>query len=427
MTWTDDRLRGSAHAVIDGAEFAPFWSSADPRGMSRDEAGSLAVVLARIGVGVEPDVRFAGPPLRPGPVVLFRLDPGEPGPVTTDRPSAGYRGACQLLAVAAATVLAPVLAPDATDADPHSPAADRSPAASINRTVTALAAEVPLTVEERTRLGARLRWLLASGVDAAGLRRRTGALSVADRDAGAQFLLRLVAESTPIGPADVAALIRGYRLLDLPDDQLYARLHHVLTHQEHPGSPTTPAHRSVPDRSVPDRSAEQGPVLVRRGRPAAGGHALPWVPPQEEVTQEVTPADGVSLRKAVVGRRLAETETVAALLAEIFIDDTDPDPHTDAPTDAAAEHADADLSPGLDAGLDAAHHAVLTQVAARPSWSATEFAELAAGHGLLPVGALEVINDLAIEITGQPVVTQDGPLGDDLLEVDAVVIRELLG
>ena len=360
MTWADRRLQGSGQAVVDGAEFAPFWSSADPRGMSREEAASLAVVLARIGLGVEPDVRFAGPPLKPGPAVLFRLDAREPGPGTPDQPSADYRSACLLLAVAAATVLA--------NPDPHALAADRSRDATVNRTVTALAAEVRVTVDERTRLSARLRWLLASGVDPVKLRRQAEALNGAERDAGAHFLVRLVTESAPmpapmptpmpatrsvpvsapIGPDVVAPLIRGYRLLGLPEDLLYSRLHHALSRPVDPASP-----------SAPDHSAEPGPVLVRRGRPTAGGHALPWAPalpgpsptsptPSTAIPATALPATAlpatpapatpapaiiaagaqeatggrVTLRQAVVGRKIAESETVAALLAGIFTEDS---------------------------------------------------------------------------------------------------------
>jgi TerB N-terminal domain/TerB-C domain len=459
MSWADDRLGGASHAVVDAAEFAPFWSSADPRGMSREEASSLAVVLARIGLGVEPDVRFAGPPLGPGPAVLFRLDPQASGSRATERPSAGYRSACLLLAVAAASVLARTdrtVPPDA--ATEHDIDHD-----TVNRTVTALAAEIRLTVDERTRLCARLRWLLASRVDPARVRRRAEALTPAERDAGGHFLLRLATECAPVGPDVVAALTEGYRLLALPQDQLFHRLHQALTADAPPGSaapswpapparsrssrlPSSPA--SASSAAAVDSPQGRGPVLVRRGRPDTG-HALPWAStePAASTTVPVRPsptgpvpaaaeppaaaaghrpvAGPVPLRPAVLDRRITETEGVTALLAGIFTADDDPAHDTTAPDDpdhAAGRPGTGAPDPGAVPGLDAAHGSILTAVSARSTWSGTEFAALAAERGVLPVGALDVINEAAITLTGQPAIE-----GDDPLSIDDAVVREMLG
>jgi hypothetical protein len=40
----------------------------------------------------------------------------------------------------------------------------------------------------------------------------------------------------------------------------------------------------------------------------------------------------------------------------------------------------------------------------------------------LPAGALDLINETAIDLTGLPAIE-----GDDVLEVDAAVVREMLG
>jgi TerB-C domain len=415
MTWADDRLGGSLHAVVDGTQFAPFWSSADPRGMSREEAASLALVLARIGLGVEPDVRFAGPPLGPGPVVLFRLDPQ-----ATDRPGAGHRAACTLVSLAATILLAIGDPNDASAAD-----------GTVNRTVTALAAQVHLTVEERSRLGARLRWLLAGGADPTRLRRRAEALTPAERDAAGHFLIRVAAESSPIGPAVLDALAAGYRLLELPADQLYRGLHAALAAEQDAAAQTS------------DHTVGRGPVVARRGRPVPGGHTLPWAEPRPVLPGSVAgPATGqtpdeagseavgetsgsrVLLRQAVIRRRILETDAVATLLAGIFTADADA-PHGATGHGATGHGATGHSATGHSAtgrtGLDAVHRTILTEVAARPRWSSTEFAALTGRHGVLPAGALDVINDAAIEITGAPAIG-----GDDVLRADDDVVRELL-
>ena len=189
-------------------------------------------------------------------------------------------------------------------------------------------------------------------------------------------------------------------------------------------------------------------MLVRRGRPDTG-HALPWAPtePAASTTVPVRPsptgpvpaaaeppaaaaghrpvAGPVPLRPAVLDRRITETEGVTALLAGIFTADDDPAHDTTAPDDpdhAAGRPGTGAPDPGAVPGLDAAHGSILTAVSARSTWSGTEFAALAAERGVLPVGALDVINEAAITLTGQPAIE-----GDDSLSIDDAVVREMLG
>jgi hypothetical protein len=74
--------------------------------------------------------------------------------------------------------------------------------------------------------------------------------------------------------------------------------------------------------------------------------------------------------------------------------------------------------PGI---LDEAHRGLLCEIATRSSWSRTDFAEAAVRHGVLPSGALDVINEAALEIAGEPAVE-----GDDELLVNDDVLEELL-
>lgn len=388
ISWAGGRLSGAARVVVDAAEFAPYWSSADRSGrMSRDEAGTLAQVLERIGVGLEPDVRFGGPPLRPGPVVLFPLDPNGGGTTTTAvgsqvRRSQDFRVACHLLAVAAATVL-------------RTAGLDETARCPVDRAMTALAAEFTLTVRERARLAARLEWLLASGTTAARIRRDTARLTEAERSVGGHFLVRLVTDAPTVAPQDIAGLADGFRLLSLSLDDLHHRLHVALSTSPDAGSPA-PGHRCEP-------------VVVRSARPASSGHALPWAAASTDGTT-------VRLRPAVIDRQLDETQAVTALLAEIFSADAEVTAET---VSAANTTPPGDDQPPV---LDAPHRGLLADIAVRPRWTTAEFTVLAAHHGVLPAGALDIINDAAIHVSGSPAIEED----DGLLEIDDIVVQEVL-
>ncbi|MBL8925042.1 MAG: TerB N-terminal domain-containing protein, partial [Pseudonocardia sp.] len=209
-SWADAHLADQPSAVFDAAEFTAFWSVARPERMAKDEVVSLMQVLSRIGLGVEPDVRFGGPALTPGPAVLFRL--GDDAP---DGARAEFRTAATMLHLAAGVV-------SATGAAHASGAADDTVAEPI---VAELATTVRLTAAERTRLLARLRWLLTAEVAGTGLSRRIAALDQPERSATGHFLIAVATRARTVSPAAVAALTSAYRMLGLDTELVIHRLH----------------------------------------------------------------------------------------------------------------------------------------------------------------------------------------------------------
>jgi hypothetical protein len=277
--------------------------------------------------------------------------------------------------------------------------------------LTELATMMRLTAAQRSRLGARLRWLLASGAAFTRLSRRISMLKPTEREAAGHFLITVATTAAVVTPDAVAALTKAYRLIGLDPELVYRRLHQQSVAGGDPG-------RDHCRRTPP----AEDPVVVRRARPGAPGHALPRTPPDAAplpaALDEVVPAvqrvpAAVRLHWEKVERTMAETDTVSLLLATIFTDDGP------AGTPAAADDGAAKL--GGPAGLDRAHTDLLRQLATRPSWSRADFTELAARHGVLPAGALDLLNEAAMEVTGEPVVE-----GDDNLTVNDDALRELI-
>ncbi len=370
LTWANAHLDGKFAAIIDASEFSAFWSTSDPAGMSRDEAASLALILARAGLGVEPDVRFGGPALAPGPAVIFRLDRK-----AADAPSPGYLAATTMLHLAVTVALA-------AGSDQRDDA---------NTIIAELAAEVRLSVTERSRLAARLSWLFACRTALNRPDRRISALTPAEREATGHFLVSVATADPVLAPATVTALTRAYRLLGLDPDLVYRRLHQRSADQSGAG----PSGRGL---APADR-----PVVVRRPRTGPPGHPLP----------RAAPESGVQLSEELISRKMIETAAVSTLLASIF---TDEDPAPSGPARPPGE-----AGPDRPPGLDQAHCKLLGELATRSLWSRADFAELAARHGVMPSGALDVINEVALETTGEPVVE-----GDDDLTVNDDAMRELL-
>jgi hypothetical protein len=373
--WADSRLDGRPWAVVDAAEFAGFWQTATPARMARDEATALLAVLALLGVGVEPDVRFGAPALASGPAVLFRL-----GRHPTDRPGARFPAAAATARCAAAVASA------ARPIDPRGPVG-----AAVLATIRDLGALLRLDPDENLRLVARTSWLLITGIDVERLGRQTAALDPADRELAGHHLVTVATAADPtVGPATVAMLTRVYRILGLDPVLVFGRLHQ----QSLGGTPAVAGLRHPSEPDAPHRREERDePVVVRPADSDPGGYTLPWAD------------DGVPLDPSTVRRILGESSAAAALLTSIFeaTPDAAPSPTHDVP------------------GLDQAHGRLLGALAVRPVWTREEFASLAVAHGVLPDGALDVLNEVAIDAVGVPVV-DDGAT----LAVDHDVLRELL-
>jgi hypothetical protein len=167
------------------------------------------------------------------------------------------------------------------------------------------------------------------------------------------------------------------------------------------------------------------PVVVRAADPRPGGFTLPWSPtgtadqPPEgvEAAGHGDAAGGaVRLDPVAISAKLQESTRVAGLLASIF-DTGGDDLDIDTGGGSAVQAAPADLI----AGLDGAHSTLLRALAERAQWTREEFAALAGAHGVLPDGALDVLNEVAIDTTGEAVVVDGATLA-----VDDDVLQELL-
>jgi hypothetical protein len=121
------------------------------------------------------------------------------------------------------------------------------------------------------------------------------------------------------------------------------------------------------------------------------------------------------LDPARVEVKLADSAAVSALLSDIFVDEEEP----------AAPPAAPDPPPAGDgerlAGLDTPHSSLLRALAAREAWTRAEVEVIASERGLLPDGALDTINEAALEACGEPVCE-----GDDPIELNTEALKELL-
>ncbi|GAA1406549.1 hypothetical protein GCM10009662_38730 [Catellatospora coxensis] len=372
--WADKRLDGRQHALVNAGTLNGLWPEGGMDGIS-----VLLRLLGQLGFGIEPDPRTSRAELT-DVVVLFRAE-DETAPAT----GGAY--------TAAATLLRLAVTVSAADGDIS---ADEQ-----ELLIAHLRTGLHLTRAEQVRLEAHLQWLIASGTRLAGIKDRLARLTRDQSEKIGRFLVAVAAADGVISPPEVVTLRKIYDLIGLPPTLLADELDQltgVATAQVAPDSPAPAGPVAVPPPAAnpavsPARPVTAGPAADRRHRAVPG------------------------LDAEVLAAKLHETASVAALLTSIFAEH-DAQPAVAARPVAPAPAAVPDVAVPL-AGLDAAHAALLTELLTRPSWPRAEFDRLAARHGLMPAGAIEVLNEAAYEAVDDAILD-----GDDELVINEYVLKE---
>jgi tellurite resistance protein len=368
VNWARSSLGGADYATVSAADLLARWSAASPgNGSAKADAELLARALERSGVGMEPDVRFGGPALAAHTqVVLFR----RAAEVTT-APSAGYTAAATLIELSSAVALADGRLADA------------------ERTVIEqrIMGRPGLGEDERRRLHAHFTRVTADPPTPASLRKHVSLLPAAHQQDAGDILLAVALADGSIDRAEATQVYRYFDALGLDRPDLDSR---------------------------PKPPGAEGLTSLRTAGTLAPGYAIP----QPSIPDKPGGAP-VALDPELIRTRLAETERAASFLAQIFTgEDTSSFSALAAP---AAPGAPQDASADARGLLDAAHRSFAMRLAQRASWPRGEVSTLAAELGLLPDGALEIVNEAAFEAAGEP-----ASEGSDPVEINSDAIKEIL-
>jgi hypothetical protein len=367
VNWAWSSLDRADLMTVPAADLLEQWSAASAGGGSpKAEAELLARALERYGVGMEPDVRFGGPvPAADTRVVLFRR-----AAEVIAAPSAGYAAAATLIEISSAVALA-----DGRLAD-----AERT--------------EIELRVlgrpglgdDERRRLHAHFTRVIAAPPAPASLRKHVSLLPADLRQDAGDLLLAVARADGSVDRAEVTRVNRYFDALGLERPELRSQ-------------PKPPVTESL----TPMRTAGTPPP----------GYAIPRASPAEN------PAGGeFALDPELIRARMAETERASSLLAEIFTgEDTS---SFSALSDSVAPHGPLGETSGAP-GLDAVHRAFLARLAERASWPRGEINSIAAELGLMPDGALDIVNEAAFHVANAPAWE-----GSDPVEIISDVVEEIL-
>ncbi|MFJ8819606.1 tellurite resistance TerB family protein [Amycolatopsis thermoflava] len=288
-SWAARGIDGNDRSVVAAQELIEHWPTGTGK-LATADAVAVAQLLEKRGLGIEPDVRFGGAVLRPASsVVLFRR--GEQ-PVSAPGPHYGT-------ALAIINLGTLVAAADGTVTEPER-AALRDLAFS----------GLDLSADERIRLDAHAALVLTKPPTASALRRRLSVLPDERRADVGRLLTTIAAADGRVTPDEVRTMEKLFRELGLDPNDVYSTLHATAVAAE------------------PDELAS-----VRLPGAAPAGRAIPAQPRRTATLR---------LDSARLARTRAESAAVAAELAEIFADESEPVP---TPPPVAALETIAGLDP----------------------------------------------------------------------------------
>lgn len=365
------RLQGVEFAEIDGAVLLHHWPTQGIEGFAKRDGVTFCQLLGKLGFGIEPDPRFGGRPLSNEiTAIVFAMQ----GDAIPREPSDGYRTASAIVALCSSAIMA----------DGKADAAERE---FVELEIRRLAENFELDSAESMRLRALLRSSLASPTPLSSLRSRFESMGVGKRAAIGRLLVGIATSDGRVDASEMTYLAKAYRILGL--------------------DPST-VHRDVNEMSTASETTTE-PVVMATGSTRRG---VP-LPARGEMTSEAQSevkdrSRALRLDPARIDRKSRESAEACALLATVFAEDAE----VEVPRPRVASTSDGPLR------LDDRHQAFFRELSVRPTWTRPEFDSLARTHGLMPDGAMEIINDAALEKWGAPFL-EDGDSIDvstDLLD-----------
>jgi tellurite resistance protein len=360
--WISDKLGDNRQASIDASTLVAMWSDSKTDGLSKKESTTLAQLLEKFGYGLVPDPRFGGVNLKAiGKAIIFSLEKNSPKVPTKE-----YQAATVLLRLAAI-----ISGADGTVAESERDYLE----AHVEKALK-------LSRGEKQRIKAHLDWLLSDPPGLAGMKKRIESLQENEKSSVAGFCLGVAGADGHIDPSEIKTLNKIYPMLGYNENDVFTHIHSMMS----------------------GGHISDSPVTIQKADDVQHGFKVP-----AEVNMEQMQRNGVDLDMNIVNAKLEETATVAQILGDIFDED---EPAESPPV--IAQQQENTIGP-----LDIAHSLLLLEIVKQSKWSRSSFESLADQHGLLPDGALDMINDAAFEICDEPLLE-----GDDPIEVEMDIVKE---
>ena len=229
---------------------------------------------------------------------------------------------------------------------------------------------------ERERLRKYLVWLHVSPPDLSGLKRRLVDLPPVLRSGIAEFAIRIANVDEIIHPKEINSLKKIYRLLDFNPEEVFSDIHRLQTSIGDEPATVLPESRN-PGYPIPARNVEKTGVRT------------------------------LTLDQQLLERTLKETAAVQSILADVF-------------AESEMTQSVIQMEPEGIIGLDSSHSSLLVELITKRQWNVGDFEYVCSKYGVLPAGAIEIINSRTYEIFDEPLIEEG-----DTIEINPTLAKEI--
>jgi len=346
-------LRENDRQLVPYGKIIEAYTAPSDGALSRKHSQCIALLLAKLGFGVEPNIRRDGhAPAMDETVCVYRAVDGELDLKTTAVPNANE------ILLQMGLLL--------SGADGESP----EERALLDRQMKLL------PPQSRARMEARLCLLRSEPTSFSSVRRRAKELDDTQKQAVASFLLLVAAADGQVTKAEIAALSKLYKLLGLDPDSIHAELHSLMASGQ---------------RAV---AREGDPVRVRNARKSSDEFDLP---------EERADANGtITLNNELIQKLQADTEEAMGILDKVFA--------SDGPEEATDDDEQADDADDGRPNLTQAHEKLLLELLRLEELPRDRWNAMCEASGLLPDAAVEAINDAILETFEERLIVEMDPI-----------------
>ncbi len=316
--------------------------------LNKNEVVAILQFLSKIGIGIEPDLRFSSQLLKPGDkAIIFSI---------TDKfsltPSKEYSATIALITFAVCL----------STADGNFSTEER------DSIIQHVESSLKLNKPELVRITAYMDWLSATANQSKGLSSKVKSLSYDYKTQLVRFLLILANADGYISPEEIKSLKKIYKLFQFDEEKIYSDIHSIQT--------------NTSDLTT-----------VISGRVTEDGYNIP---------KEKLQGENLNLNEKIIEQTLRDTYKINEILTNIFEEDNQKE-NTQL-SNITADSGDTVL------GLDQQHMILLSRLVQKERWEQTEYETLCNELNLLPEGAIETLNQTFFNRFGDDLIIVDDDL-----------------
>jgi len=375
ITWLDDIV--TSVGSIKRVDLIEHLFGMKQKKESMRELIDVIIFLAYLGYGVEPDPKFnkvRRPKLDDVCIIFNSRDLGDPRQAVSD-----------MYALAKTCVIL-IVGMQANS--------DEISIEKQNKWVENIRGSFELSEYESRRLNAYFKWLYGRKITASQIKNALAAIPQNTSDMIASFVTSIACDMGSIEKNKISFLEKVYDELKINRNNLYGKLHANAARSAIPAIEPILIRKSKID-TIKKNNSESSPIALK----------------MKDDNQKI------AIDSRIVREISIETDKVSSMLKNIFKDSASDDAETE---NYSIKEDKTSKSSSPFSGLDFKHENFIKNLFLKKTWCHEEVETLARELGLMPYGALEVINDWAFECFGESF-AEDG----DKIEINDILAAQL--